>query len=143
MQADYLVNIFQGPGYTLFLHMQRISEAYLRLTNADTAEMAKTALKELRAAAGDCEKLIRNILHTNDCPDYLVLNVNKFAERNWTLDVMSGYLVNASHYLARFIHTPSNEGKVKELTAMYYLIRDLSECALEVNEENYRRELTE
>jgi len=144
MQADAekIVRAFEGPGFAIFQHMQRINHAYIDLTNAVDAAAAKAALKELKLAAADCERLIRGVLYREGCPQALILKVNDIALRVWTLDSLSGLLVNCMHYLARFVHTPTQPGKVKELTSLYSLIKDLAECSLEVREESYRRELS-
>ena len=139
MQAEKLLDAINGPGYPIYQHQDRILNAYVALTNATTAEDAATALKELRASSADCEAVIRKALYEYNCPQALVVNINKFAYRNWTLDVLSGLWCNARHYLARFIHSQGKEAKVKELTSLYFLVKDMAECAQHIKPEAYRK----
>ncbi len=94
----------------------------------------------MRAAAADTEKRIRHELNVHGCPVGLILNVNKIAMQKWTLDALSGLWINAAHMLNRFIHATSDESKVKQLTQLYNLVKELAECSLEVNAEDYRKE---
>lgn len=142
-RKDEVARLLQSVEYAIFRDMQRMGQAYTLLTNAENAAAAKEALREFKAAASDCEKRVRHELYVHGCPVDLVLNINKFAEQNWTWDAFSGLWVNSAHYLQRFIHSKTDDGKIKELTSFYHLMKDLSECSLEIKAESYRRELTE
>ena len=143
-QADKLLDAFQSPAYPIFGHQQRILDAYSKLTNCTTRAVAVEALKELRLAATDCEKAIRSALVEYGCADALVLNINKEAKRLWRGDAMSMLFTNARHELAKLIHMPDTKAKKKALTALYFLTRDIVECAEAMKPENYcRKEPTE
>jgi hypothetical protein len=141
VQVDELIKAAQSVEYLVWVDIERIGKGYTELTNAASAEAAKTALKELKLSAADLEKKVREILYRWGAPDALILNLNKIALRISTVDALSGLYLNVQQFYLRFLHCKGQAAKVKNLTALYYLIRDLAECSIEMKSENYRREI--
>ncbi len=141
MNLDEIARLAGSTEELLAGYMMRLGAAYVGLVNAQDAAAGATALKELRLAAVDLERVIREVLSNWQCPPAaLILNVNKKAERNWTLDALSGLYVNCAHYAQRFIYARTKPNKIRDLSSLYYLVRDLAECAAEMKSETYRRE---
>lgn len=140
MNLDEVARLAGSTEVLIGSHMERIARGYIEVTNAKDAAGAATALKELKLASNDLERVIREVLANWSCPPpTLILNVNKAAERKWTLDALSGLFANAHHYSNRFIYARTKENKIRDLSSLYYLLRDLAECADSVKSEAYRR----
>lgn len=141
-----LVKAANSVEFAIWTHMERIRAGYTQLTNAQTAGDAKDALKNLKLSAADMERAIRDILYKWNCPVALVLDVNNQAAKMWRFDALSGLFANLSHYHLRFTHARGETeqdkmaAKVRELTSVYYLVKDLAECSLEIDPERYRND---
>lgn len=136
---DELLKAINSSEYLIWRHIQRLSAYYMELTNAKNYPQAIDAIKSFRVAASDLEDVLRDLLYRGGCPVGLILNVNAKALKLWNRQVMDGLWMNSSQFYQRFLHAKTQEGKVKELTAFYYLVKDLSDCAQETKVDEYYR----
>ncbi len=139
MNLDEIARLAGSTEELLSGHMQRLGEAYTSLVNAPDAATGATALKELRASASDLERNIREVLtNWNSPPATLILNVNERALTNWNADSLSALYVNFAHYFQRFLYARNKPNKIRDLTSLYYLAKDLVECCEATKSGEYR-----
>ncbi len=117
--------------------MQRIANGYQALNNAQTIEESREGLKAIKLAGVDLEALVRNTLYSYGCPANLIVNLNDKALKLWNGDALSALWVNMNQFYQRFLYSRTQDNKTRELTAFYFLCKDLIECSLEMSAESY------
>lgn len=130
-QTDHLLALANSVEYKLFRDLDRIARAYQSLVNAESLSAAQESIKEVRAAAADMKAQIKKILEVEGVPPSEIRNVEAK-----TLDTLDNKWLNANHFYMRFLHC-FPEHKLKNLTALFYLIADLSAVAEETKPELY------
>lgn len=130
-QTDYLLALTNSVEYKLFQDLERIGIAYQQLVNAESLPVAQEKIREVRAASADMTAQVKKILQVEGVPPSEIRNVSAK-----TLDTLDSKWLNANHYYMRFVHSEP-EHKLKNLTALYYLLIDLSAVAEETKPELY------
>ena len=123
---------FNSIEYKLHLHLERIQKAYLELVNVQSLPDAKVRLAEMRSASSDMERQIRKILEVENIPFEQIRHVG---EKLQNFDLI---WMNCNQFYMRYAHCKP-EAKWKNLTALYYLIRDLALAAEAAAPEKYYR----
>ena len=120
--------------YRIYCDIFNAQASYLQMINPLNKASADNHLKSLRRALNDALKYIKRVLYMwNSFPKDSIVNVN-----DKTLKSLDNLLMNSCHYWERLQHCPP-ENNAKELTALYYLIKDASEIAEATKVERYYR----
>lgn len=140
MQQPELVALAQSVEYKLFCDLDRINKAYMALCNAQrgTYKEAREALSEMRASSRDMERQIKQILMVQTGQPEQVFTAKRLDAL--TQDNLDSKYMNAEHFYLRYLHCAA-EHKIKNLTSLYYLIRDVAELAEITPVYRYYREI--
>jgi hypothetical protein len=130
--AAEIVKRVVSVNHIVFERMEHMSRAYSTLLNVTTGKEVLESLAQIMIGAKDLAELIRAILDKCGCPPSLVKDPTKFAGK--TLDHLWN---NAYHFYNRFMHAQSPEDKVKELTRLYYFLKEVEEVALITKADHY------
>lgn len=134
--TDWLLSV----EYRLFVHLKRIQDAYHQLINSQvngvTYSEALQFLKELQLASKDMTQAIREELNTNGIPPQEVRNVENKMQM-FTIDYI---FVCVTHYYQRLLHCPA-EHKLKNLSALFYLVKDLADISVETPISRFYKEI--
>ncbi len=131
LPEEQLLNALNSVEYAVYRHIHNANQAYIFLTNAESYEQAQDNLKMLQLSTKDALKQIERVLYVWGCPTDKIINVNKYTQDN-----MDNLWINTMHFYRRFL-SASRENKAKELTALYFLVRDLAAIAETVKAEAY------
>jgi hypothetical protein len=155
-----ILELYKSVEYQVFLHVQRIADAYLKLTNAKVLKLtyaeASDALKEIRAASKDLQSYIFKELNARNITIDDDKNVN-----DRVLPSLDSHWLNCGHYAQRFcfsnvpgdvIQVPGADGeiinhinlidyKIQNLTAFAHIVHDLVLIAEATKVEPYFREI--
>jgi hypothetical protein len=130
--VDELLKNVQSVEQVIWDRMQMISLAYGTLLNVATGREALEALANIMLTARDLERQIRTILDACGCPPELVKDIRRFTDKN-----LDNIWNNAFHFYNRFLHAQTPSDKVKELTRLYYLLKDVAEVAQATRADRY------
>lgn len=129
-----LLDALNSVEYVLFKHVNGIMESYFRLCNSQSLKEAADSLRDINLKAIDLEAQVKQILNAWGCPPAKILNVGAR-----TYDTLDSKLLNMSHFYNRYAYSRP-EGKAKELTAFYYLIKDALDISVETKPEHYYKD---
>jgi hypothetical protein len=124
-----------------------ITHAYNRLMNITTAKEALECLGQIGLVAQDLEKQLRLILNAANVPTEFIRRISPEDIKRIN-EKKSGHELSQDHNLdtiwnhamycyQRFLHAPTPEFKMKELTSLYYLLKDVAAIALETPADRY------
>lgn len=131
LPEKYIIDALNSIEYIIFDGMSKVGTAYMKLCNPSSQKEAFEMLAMLTLCSRDLEKIIRGLLNDVNCPLHLVRNVGAK-----TKDTLDSKFLNAQHFFQRFLHCEPQH-KVQNLTALYYLIKDLSEIVPETKVSDY------
>lgn len=131
-----LVKAAQSAEFHIYRELEKMNSAFMTLFNQPTLEKAQACLKLLHLTGADLERYMREILIRWDIHPSLIRNVSKY-----TKDELNNRYLNLTQFYLRFLHAPSHEAKARNLTALYYLIKDVSELAEVTDAHAYAREV--
>lgn len=123
--------------YLIFRNLDRMTSAYIAMLNSQTLDEANTALADVRTTVVELQENIQTILDRFGAPPTMVINVNAHALKVWTGAPFDGLMQNCYHWLQRMMRSRSHVEKVRAMTAVYFLLKDLSDCANTIKAENY------
>lgn len=130
-QNKLQLNDFLMMGIKVDKLMDDIGAAYYHLTNTSNSREALECLGIVTLASREAAEALRKALVDKDIPLSEIRNVT-----NKTLDTLDSKWLNCTHYYQRFLHSdPAHT--LKNLTAFYYLMKELSEIALETKVDRY------
>lgn len=122
--AEDLQKAAASVEFVIWERMTTISRAYLTLCNVETGTEALQALAQVMLVARDLTEQIRVILDKWNCPPELIHNVGQYTQDN-----LDNLWNNCWHFYNRFLHAKTPAHKTKELTRLYYLIKDVAAIA--------------
>lgn len=127
--------------------IELISRAYMALMNVTTSKEALECLGEVGLVATDLERQLRRILDACGVPPQLIRQITpeqikRINEKKSAHDLSQDHNLDtiwnhAMYCYQRFLHAPTPEFKVKELTSLYYLLKDVAAIALETPADRY------
>lgn len=127
---DYVIRAANSPEFHLWKHYEFIGENYRDYINSAKRLSKKEYVANIANSAKLMQVQIGHILGESYIPNLLVRNISHLVK--WTL--VNQYL-NFTQLFLGFIHSSSQEDKIKHLTALYYLLPDLVEAANEADTE--------
>jgi hypothetical protein len=127
--------------------IELISRAYMQLMNVGTSKEALECLGQIGLVSQDLERQIRRILDACGVPPQLIRKISpeqikKINEKKSDHDLSQDHNLDtiwnhAVYCYQRFLHAQTPEFKVKELTSLYYLLKDVAAIALETPADRY------
>ncbi len=121
--------------YKLFTFVDRINSSFAGLMNAKDLTTSKAMIKTIRLTAKDLERQIAKILQVWGCPPSQIQNVG-----TRTQPTLESQVLNMGQYYMRYAHARPKY-KAQNLTAFYYLVKDVAAIAEVTAPEKYTREL--
>jgi len=127
-QLDEVVKASQSLEFALYKPYSQISTSYMEFVNSDNEELRTKLLRDIATQVKDMRAKVGAFLLAHDVPARVIANVN-----NRTRESIHNQYLNMTQLYLRFIHGPTYEEKIKSLTALWYLLLDMSEIFILAN----------